>query len=96
MEQFKTFQDVHAYLLTLEKWFARPIAAGEHPTLHLGRGSDHVICGIRREDYLFTICGDWVLASREHDLSFSADWQHLKGIYALKSKRNPGKPVSVY
>jgi len=97
MEQFKTFQDVRAYLITLEQWFARPIVAGEHPTLHVnGVQGREVINGIQREDYLFSACGNFILPSREHGLSFSGNWQHLKGIYALKSSRNPGKAVHVY
>lgn len=29
-------------------------------------------------------------------LSFSAHWQHLKGIYKLKASKNPGKSVDVF
>ncbi len=29
-------------------------------------------------------------------MSFSASWRHLKGIYRLKGKHNPGKAVHVY
>lgn len=29
-------------------------------------------------------------------LSFSANWQHLKGVYKLKASKNPGKSVDVY
>ncbi len=97
MEQFRTLDDIRAYLATLEKWFARPIVAGEHPTLHVNKfGSDEVVCGIQRDDYLFSACGRWILPSHEHGLSFSAHWQHLKGIYRMKSKRNPGKDISVF
>jgi hypothetical protein len=97
MEQFKTIDDVREYLARLEKWFARPIVEGEHPTLHLNQlGGREVICGIQRDDFLFSACGNWILPSREHGLSFSAHWQHLKGIHRMKSKRNPRKAVSVY
>jgi hypothetical protein len=34
MEKFKTIDDVREYLARLEKWFARTIVEGEHPTLH--------------------------------------------------------------
>ena len=29
-------------------------------------------------------------------LSFSSNWQHLKGVFKLKEKHNPGKMVNVY
>lgn len=68
-----------------------------HPTLHLNAtGGRELICGIQRDDYLFSACGNWILPSSAHGLSFSAHWQHLKGIYRLKSKRNPDKAIAVY
>ncbi len=97
MEQFKTLEDLRLSLSKLEKWFARPVPDGDHPTLFLnpipGR---ELICGIQREDYLFSLCGNWILPSNAHGLSFSARWRHLKGIHKLKSKRNPGKSIAVY
>ncbi|EKM99980.1 hypothetical protein MXAZACID_07688 [Acidocella sp. MX-AZ02] len=90
-------QDLREYLARLEKWFARPITAGEHPTLYTESSSSRqLICGIQRDDYMFSGDGKWILPSRCHGLSFSAHWQHLKGIHRLKSKRNPGKQISVY
>lgn len=98
MNQYKTLEDIRSYLNSLSKWFARPIEAEEHPTLYLNAGSSHrkVINGIQRGDYLFSVCGNWILPSKEHGLSFSGHWQHLKGIHRMKSKRNPGKSISVY
>ncbi len=97
MEQFKTLQDLRDYLATLEKWFARPIAQGEHPTLYTeASNSKLLICGIQRDDYMFSADGNWILPSRVHGLSFSAHWQHLKGIHKMKSKRNLGKQIQVY
>lgn len=98
MEQYKTLQDIREYLKTLSKWFARPIAEGEHPTLYLNETSSHreVINGIQRDDYIFSSCGNWILPSLEHGLSFSAHWQHLKGIHRMISKRNPDKSVDVF
>lgn len=97
MNQFKTLQDVRAYLATLEKWFARPIVQGEHPTLYSENSSEKLlICGIQRDDYIFSFDGDWIFPSRSHGLSFSSHWQHLKGIHRLKSRRNPGKQIPVY
>jgi hypothetical protein len=40
MEQFKSLQELREYIARLEKWFARPIVAGEHPTLHLHDSGD--------------------------------------------------------
>ena len=33
---------------------------------------------------------------RQMGLSFSCNWQHLKGIYKLKAAKNPGKSIDVY
>ena len=98
MEQFKSLTDLREYLKTFEKYFARPIVEGEHPTLYLNPNSSHkeVINGIQRDDFIFSACGNWIIPCDEHGLSFSSHWQHLKGIYRMKSKKNPGKPVSVY
>jgi hypothetical protein len=98
MEQFKTTEDLRESLKRLSKWFARPTVEGEHPTLHLNPGSTNreVLSGIQRDDYVFSNCGNWIIPSDEHGLSFSGHWQHLKGIHRMKSKRNPGKRVSVY
>ena len=98
MEQFKTLQDIRDYLNQLSKWFARPIVEGEHPTLFINPESSNkeIINGIQRDDYVFSTCGNWILPSKSHGLSFSGHWQHLKGIYRMKSKRNQGKSVSVY
>lgn len=98
MEQFKTMENLRDYVNTLSKWFARPIREGEHPTLFINPTSSNkeVIHGIQRDDYLFSSCGNWVLPSDEHGLSFSGHWQHLKGIHRMISKRNPGASVSVY
>ncbi len=98
MEQFKTLEDLRDYIKRFEKYYARPIAEGEHPTLFLNPTSTHkeTINGIQRDDYIFSTCGNWILPSEAHGLSFSGHWQHLKGIYRMKSKKNPGKSVSVY
>ena len=98
MEQFKTLADLREYIKKFEKYYARPTVQGEHPTLYLNPTSTNkeVINGIQRDDYVFSTCGKWVLPSEQHGLSFSGHWQHLKGIYRMKYKNNPGKAVSVY
>ncbi|HEY8939722.1 MAG TPA: hypothetical protein VIM59_06025 [Cellvibrio sp.] len=98
MEHFKTLEDLREYLKNFDKYFARPIQEGEHPTLYLNPSSTNkeVVCGIQRVDYLFSPCSDWVLPSDYHGLSFSGHWQHLRGIARMKAKRNPGKSISVY
>ena len=98
MEQFKTLEDLRDYLKKFDNYCARPIVEGEHPTLYLNPNSSHkeLINGIQRDDYMFSTCGNWILPSDEHGLSFSGHWQHLKGIYRMKAKRNPGKSVSVF
>lgn len=98
MEHFKTLEDLREYIKRFDKYYARPIVKGEHPTLYLNPGSSkkEVICGIQRDDYIFSTDGRWVLPSEEYGLSFSGHWQHLKGIYRMKSKNNSGKAVSVF
>lgn len=97
MEQFKTLDDLREYLGKLERWFGRPTTEGEHPTLYFDKPDDsRFVLGIRRDDYLFSPCGNWVEPSKQHGLSFSASWRHLKGIYRLKQKHNPAKDVHVY
>ncbi len=98
LEQFKTLEDLREYIKRFDKYYARPVVQGEHPTLYLNPGSSNkeVICGIQRDDYIFSTDGKWILPSEAHGLSFSGHWQHLKGIYRMKSKNNPGKAVSVF
>lgn len=63
MEQFKTLADLREYIKKFEKCYARPIVQGEHPTLYLNPNSTNkeVINGIQRDDYIFSMCGKWVL-----------------------------------
>lgn len=96
MEQFKTLEDLRSYIVEIGKFYARPTTRGEHPTLHIDTTSDDVVMGVRKKDYLFSPCGQWVLPTETMGLSFSAHWQHLKNIYRLKEARNGGKPVDVY
>lgn len=96
MEQFKTLEDLREYIKDIGSFYARPTTRGEHPTLYKGKDGGEFVCGIRRRDYLFSVCGKWVLPSNSTGLSFSGHWQHLKQIYRLKSTRNGGKPVDVY
>jgi len=98
LEQFKSLTDLREYIKNFERYFARPIVEGEHPTLYLNSNSSNkeVFNGIQRDDYIFSSCGNWIIPSNEHGLSFSSHWQHLKGIYRMKAKRNAGKSVSVY
>lgn len=38
----------------------------------------------------------WVLPHNQMGLSFSSNWQHLKGVYKMKEKHNPGAAINVY
>ncbi len=96
MEQFKTLEDLREYIKDIGAFYARPTTKGEHPTLYEGKDGGEYVSGIRKRDYLFSVCGKWVLPSNSMGLSFSGHWQHLKQIYRLKSTRNGGKPVDVY
>lgn len=96
MEQFKTLEDLRAYVKAIGKFYARPAERGAHPTLYIGNTKDGVVHGVRKRDYLFSEDEQWVLPHDNMGLSFSAHWQHLKRIYRLKSKITKGKPVDVY
>jgi hypothetical protein len=54
-----------------------------------------LIQGIQIGDYCFSNSRKWVLPHDQIGLSFSANWQHLKGIHKLKSSKNPGKTIDV-
>lgn len=103
MEQFKILTDLRDYIKEVEsqksKVLSRPIPEGASPVFY--RSCDvsegiELIQGIQVGDYLFSNCKRWILAHDQMGLSFSAHWQHLKGIYKLKSRKNPGKSVDVY
>lgn len=94
MEQFKTLEDLRDYVKDLKKFYARPYTQGQHPTLYPNQ-EGKIICGVRKSDYLFSSCGQWVLPAQNMGLSFSTHWQHLKGIYKMIQQRNGGKSVDV-
>ena len=103
MEQFKILTDLRDYIKQLEcsegKVLARPVPEGGNPIFY--RSCDVVegaelIFGIQVRDYCFSSCRRWVLPHNQMGLSFSANWQHLKSIYKLKSSKNPGKSIDVY
>ena len=94
MEQFKTLDDLRDYANGLKKFYARPYTQGQHPTLYPNKEGT-IVFGVRKADYLFSSCGQWVLPASNMGLSFSAHWQHLKGIYKMIQQRNGGKPVDV-
>ncbi len=94
MEQFKTLDDLREYAKTLKRLYARPFTQGQHPTLYPNR-EGAVVCGVRKSDYMFSACGQWVLPASHMGLSFSGHWQHLKGIYKMIQQRNGGNPVDV-
>ncbi len=94
MEQFKSLEDLREYAKSLRKFYARPFSKGQHPTLYPSE-EGLVLFGVRKVDYLFSACGQWVLPTPNMGLSFSGHWQHLKGIYKMTQKRNGGQPVDV-
>lgn len=51
---------------------------------------------MREKDWFFSADGKWVLPHDQMGLSFSSHWQHLKGVYKMKEKHNPGAAVHVY
>lgn len=103
MEQFKILTDLRDYIKEIEsqkgKVLSRPIPEGANPVFYracdVAEGTE-LIQGIQIGDYFFSNCKKWVIPHDQMGLSFSAHWQHLKGIYKLKSKKNEGKSVDVY
>ena len=103
MEQFKILTNLRDYIKNLEsqngKILSRPIPDGGSPVFYrpsdVAKGTE-LIQGIQIGDYCFSNCKKWVLPHSQMGLSFSAHWQHLKGIYKLKASKNPGKSVDVY
>jgi hypothetical protein len=103
MEQFKTLTDLRDYIKVLEsskgRVLARPVPEGGSPVFYRSCDVAHgteLIQGIQIGDYCFSNCRKWVLPHEQMGLSYSANWQHLKGIHKLKSAKNPGKTVDVY
>ena len=95
LHQYKTLEDIREYVNGLEEqWFARPILRGEHPTLH--PPGDNIIEGIQDHDYEFSADKKWIEPDDQKGLSFSSKWQHLKGIYKMRAKRNQGQDIDVY
>ncbi len=103
MEQFKILTDLRDYIKELEsqkgKVLARPIPEGGSLVFYrpcdVANGTE-LIQGIQVGDFCFSNCKQWILPHDQMGLSFSANWKHLKGIYKLKSVKNPGKSVDVF
>lgn len=103
MEQFKILTDLRDYIKTLEEQkgrvLARPTPNGGSPVFYREtdvREGTTLVRGIQVGDYCFSSCLNWVEPHNQMGLRFSANWNHLKGIYKLKSVKNIGKSVDVY
>lgn len=85
--QFKSLADLRDYIKQFDGFRARPIKAGEHPTLYRTDDTHNPnIDGVRRKDYLFDVDGVWVLPHEQKGLSFSGTWKHLSGVYKMFSR----------
>lgn len=99
IHQFKTMDDLREIIKEYEKSLSRPTRNMSHPTLYRKRdiaSGDKLIHGLRAKDWLFSVDEKWVLPHNQMGLSFSANWQHLKGVYKMKEKHNPGSSINVY
>lgn len=97
--QFKTTEDLYKLIKEYEPLLARPVRRLSHPTLYRSRDvkrGDILLQGVRQNDWLFSADLQWVLPHNQMGLSFSAQYQHLKGIYKMKEKHNPGAKIDVY
>jgi len=99
MQQFKTLDDLREIIKEYEGMLARPTRNLSHPTLYRKRDvaqGDIIIKGVRKKDWFFSEDEAWILPHDQMGLSFSSHWQHLKGVYKMKSKQNLGAPINVY
>lgn len=99
LEQFKTLSDISEEIKNLEGMLLRPTKRLSHPTLYRKRDvKDGVklIKGVQVGEWYMTSDHKWVLPHDQMGLSFSAKFQHLKGVYKMKQKKNPGSSIDVY
>ncbi|PUA27285.1 MAG: hypothetical protein B0W54_11830 [Cellvibrio sp. 79] len=99
VHQFKTMENLREIIKDYEKALTTPTRELSHPTLYRKRdvsSEDRLIHGVRAKDWLFSADEKWVLPHSQMGLSFSSSWQHLKGVYKMKEKRNPDSPIHVY
>lgn len=99
IHQFKTLENLRELIKAYEGALARPTRHLSHPTLYRRRdvqASDILVQGVRKKDWLFSVDEKWVLPHDQMGLSFSSHWQHLKGVYKMKEKHNPGTSIHVY
>ena len=88
--------ELREYIKQFDGFRARPIKAGEHPTLYRSDDTHNPNkLGIRNRDYLFDTDGMWVLPHEQKGLSFSGTWKHLSGVYKMFS-RGAEKTPDVY
>lgn len=99
IHQFKTMDDLREIIKEFENALSRPTRHFSHPTLYRKRDvqeGDRLIQGIREKDWLLSADEKWVLPHPQMGLSFSSHWQHLKGVYKMKEKHNPGSAIHVF
>ncbi len=99
VQQFKTLDNLRELIKEYEGALCRPTRDLSHPTLYRNRDvqkGDILINGVRKKDWLFSVDEQWVLPHDQMGLSFSSNWQHLKGVYKMKKKHNPGTAINVY
>lgn len=99
VHQFRTMDNLREIIKEYEKVLARPTRELSHPTLYRKRDvspDDRLIHGVRVKDWLLSVDEKWVLPHKQMGLSFSANWQHLKGVYKMKEKHNPESAIHVY
>lgn len=97
--QFKTMDDLRDIIKAYEGVLARPTRHLRHPTLYRKsdvQKGDILLKGIRKKDWFLSEDGKWVLPHDQMGLSFSSRWQHLKGVYKMKEKHNPGADIHVF
>lgn len=99
VHQFRTLEDLREIIKTFQGFVARPTVGTNHPTLYDPQtvpAGEKLVQGLRVKDWCLSPDFQWVLPHSQMGLSFSSNWQHLKGLHKMLQKRNPGTAVQVY
>lgn len=97
--QFKTLEDISELIKEYETILMRPTLKLSHPTLYRKRDAgkkEHIIKGVRVKDWFLSEDHKWVKPHDQMGLSFSASFENLSLVYAMKRRFNPKKTINVY
>ena len=90
LEQFKTISDISEEIKNLEGMLLRPTRRLSHPTLYRKRDVKEgvkLIKGVQVGEWYMSEDHKWVLPHDQMGLSFSAKFQHMKGVFKMKQRK---------